>query len=198
MISVNVDVSGAVKMLSDVQQKHVPFATSLAINALAATAVKEMPEQMEKELDKPTPFTRRGYFVLRSSKTNLIAVVHAKTIQEQYLKYQADGGERAPKRRAIPIPAQLKPNQFGNIPRGKIAKLLARPDVFMGEVKGILGVWQRTKATRKANAGLKLLVYLEPDKVVYKPIFNPAKLVELVVHRDADAEFRKALERSLK
>jgi hypothetical protein len=100
--------------LSDFAKRQLPFAVSLALNDTAADVAKNAEKGLAKRLDRPTPFTRRAFAVLRSSRARLAAAVFAKDAQAAYLRFQEEGGERRPKGRAIVVPVNVRLNKFGN------------------------------------------------------------------------------------
>lgn len=110
----------AIRMGSD----QLPYATSVALNAVAKDAADAVTREMPRELDRPTSFTMRAWSVWRASKNNLTAAVFAKDAQAKYLRWQVAGGSRAPNRKALRLPADIKLDAFGNLPRGEIARLV--------------------------------------------------------------------------
>lgn len=121
--------------------KQMPFATAKALTMTAADVRDEVVKELPKHLDKPIAFTRRAFGYQSATKRKLQARVFAKSIQAQYLWYAVEGGTQS----SMIQPANVKLNKYGNIPRGKLKKLIARPDVFYGTIKGITGLWQRGK-----------------------------------------------------
>lgn len=169
MISVKSNIADVTKRLSKIQRKQIPFATSVALNDTAFGLQKEIKRQMPQKLDRPTPWTISGVQVKKSTKKNLTAVVYMagadglpkqNADRNKYIKYQVNGGTRTPKKSKIPVPytKNMKLNKYGNMPRNKVKSLVARPDVFVGNVKGVEGIWQRNKR----NDSIKLLVAFEP------------------------------------
>ncbi|HGJ5878948.1 MAG TPA: hypothetical protein ACHBZ9_07745, partial [Arsenophonus nasoniae] len=39
-------------------------------------------------------------------------------------------------------------NKYGNLPRNKLSQLKSKDNVFIGDIEGIHGVWQRKKAKK--------------------------------------------------
>jgi hypothetical protein len=103
------------------------FAVAKALTDTAREVAREdLPQQAEKDLDNPTPFTKSGFFFTPARKDSLTAVVGAKDRQSSYLHYQVRGGTRRPKRKALRLPSEVELNQFGNMPRGLVAQLIRR------------------------------------------------------------------------
>jgi hypothetical protein len=177
--------------LSDLARRQLPFATSLALNETAQAVEREAAADLERRLDRPTPFTRRGLLVLRSSKARLWADVLFKDLQAAYLRWQEGGGTRNPKGRAIPVPVALPVNAFGNMPRGAVKRAAGRADVFSGRPGGGRlppGLYQRLK-----GGGLRMLVAFEP-RADYEPRLD----FEASAERTARAFFPPAFERALR
>ncbi|MGF6481993.1 hypothetical protein [Paraburkholderia sp. JPY419] len=160
MIELNVrgDMKALAKQLDNFAREQVRFATSQAINSVAAEVAAAERENMKAKLDAPTPFTLAGVAVKRSTKQSLTATVYVKPIQALYLTPSEEqstqvlpGSSRAMLRPANPT----QKNRYGNLPRGRVAALSQRSDVFVGVVQtadgAIDGVWQRPVALRKAR-----------------------------------------------
>lgn len=141
--------------------------------ALTATA-KDLQgfegRRVKRQLDRPTPFTEKGTAITPARKGQLKASVFYKSIQAGYLEKQEEGGTRQPRGRAVVVPVGARLNRYGNMTRGQVRQLLARPDTFSGQVGRAAGIFQRLKGGR-----LKLLVAYEP-RVSYRPRlgFRPA------------------------
>ncbi len=127
-MKINVDTRGLHAEIARLRgmQKQVAYAASRALNATAKKVADAMPAELERALDRPTPFTKRGVRVLRyASGARLEAVVGFMDAQAKYMQWQIDGGSRFPGRGGLRLPTAVKVNEFGNIPRGAIAQLLA-------------------------------------------------------------------------
>ena len=196
------NIDQVVKGLSRIQRKQIPFATSVAINDTAFGLQKEIKRQMPTKLDRPTPWTVSGVLVRKSKKTDLEAFVYMagarglpkeSVDRNQYMKYQVNGGTRYPKKTKIPVPSKnLKVNKYGNMPRNKIKSLVKQKDVFVGNVKGIDGIWQRNK---KDN-GIKLLVGFE-NNADYRPRLPFNRIGQGYTASKFTPNFQRALARAL-
>ena len=184
--------------LSDLARKQVPFATSLALNATAGKVAEAAGDLLTRRLDRPTPFTQRAFAVRRSSRATLAASVFAKDAQAAYLTFAESGGERAPKKRANVIPAGLRLNSFGNMPRGAIKRALARPDVFSGRPKGGKprppGIYERTG---KGGRGALRRLVLYTGAASYSPRLGFAEEARRVAEANMAREFEASLRRAL-
>lgn len=119
-------------VLSRIAATQVPFATAMALNDTAADVERAEILGLRVSLDKPVPFTTRGIYKTRASKGPMPSVqIGVRQIQAGYLVWQVEGGVRGPKGRAIPVPVGIVKNSYGNMPKGKIAQMLARDDVFI-------------------------------------------------------------------
>ena len=178
--------------LSEFKRTQLPFATAKALTDVARYDVKPAIErQIEMVFDRPTPFTRRGVGYRPAYKNAPVARVFIKDVQAGYLTWQETGGVRTPKRRAIVVPVRQRVNQYGNLPRGSVQRLLARKDTFSGRVNGQGGIWQRTR-----KGGLKLLVAYE-DRAEYRPIFNFHKVAREAAELHFPRRFGAALARAI-
>ena len=109
------------------QQKQVLFAASKALNATAKEVQKGVPAMLQKSLDRPTPFTtsEKSTFIKHATKDQLTASVFFKDRQASYLRWQVEGGLRAPTNKALRLPSAVQLDQFGNLPRGIIKQLIS-------------------------------------------------------------------------
>jgi hypothetical protein len=102
------------------------FAVATALTREAKAVEKLLPGELASALDRPSAFTSRGTFVQAARKTDLVSVVGFKDKQASYLKWQVQGGTRAPKRQALRLPSVVQLNDQGNLPPGLIRQLIAR------------------------------------------------------------------------
>lgn len=168
-ISVKDSLDKMVKTLTNIQQHQVPFATALALTKTAQDMQSSLTSGLDV-FDRPTSFTKRAFAVKRAEKRLLTAKVYARPIQAAYLRWQVEGGTRYPKRKGIPIPKGIGLNSYGNMPNKAIQKLLARPDVFSGTVKGIGGIWKRLPDRDGGGSRVELLVAWE-GQAKYRKLF---------------------------
>lgn len=127
-VSVSIDIRDAIRKLERVRRDQVPFAVSKALNDVGQAIQRETPAILQRTLDKPTPFTlsRQGMFLQRATKRKLEAIVGFKPAQSKYLRYQIEGGIRAPTKRALRLPSEQPLDAYGNLPPRTIATLIAR------------------------------------------------------------------------
>ena len=130
-MSVKSDFAAVVERIDSKFWKQIPFATAKALTDTAKDVQRELNTTIDQVFDRPVPFTQKAIGVTFANKATLTSRVFVKDMQAAYLGLQISGGTRTPKKRALVIPGNLLPlNQYGNIPKGKIKALLARPDVF--------------------------------------------------------------------
>ena len=155
-ISVKSDVEKALKGMSRLHKKQMPFAAALGLSMTAKKVAKVEQRMMVRELVRPTPFTIKGVRWQGASKNDfktgrLHSRVYLMPTQAEYLRYQIEGGTRTPKGRAIAVPtSNVKLNRYGNLAggQGRIKRLLAKKNVFQGTIGGVAGIWQRPKRSR--------------------------------------------------
>jgi len=105
-ISVKSDVEKALKGMSRLHKKQMPFAVALGLSMTAKKVAKVEQRMMVRQLDRPTPFTIKGVRWQGASKNDfktgrLRSRVYLMPTQAEYLRYQIEGGTRTPKGTAI-------------------------------------------------------------------------------------------------
>jgi hypothetical protein len=199
---IKIDIKGDMKRASRFlghQKKQIPFAASVAINRSAVKIQKLEKRKIVRDLDNPTPQTIKSIRVKRSSKRDLEAAVFILPAIARFLRYQIDGGTRPPRGRVEAVPVNARLNRYGNIPgrrQGKIAKLIQRPDTFIGTIRGITGVWQRGRG-KSANKTVTLLIAFY-RKTTYQKRFRFFKYAEDALSRIWAREFRRAVDSALR
>ena len=183
-VSIKSNVDEATKWTTNLQKKQIPFATSNAINKTLFQLRKEMMKQTVKKLDKPTPFTQKGFLVQMSKKTNLKGMLFIKDAVEEYLKYQINGGVRSTGKQ-IPVPYKdnAKLNKYGNIV-GKKTGLIKKESQFFGTVKGVNGIWERQKQDNRLK-----LIYALTRTAAYEPKFPFYVIADKFVAAHFDKNF---------
>ena len=213
-ISVKIDGLEAVKAKLSGMGKQIPFAASKALNATAQKVADAMPAELERALDRPTPFTKRGVRILRyASKAKLETTVGFMADQAKYMALQIEGGTRQPGKAGLKIPAAIKLNEFGNIPRGIIAQLVAvarkeqgmkkatsrkikvsaKLDLFYGDPKDQAGKnWPRG-IYKIANGALIPLILFPQVAARYRARFDYPAKAKAIVDREWPRQFDTAL-----
>tara|TARA_R100000479_G_scaffold143671_1_gene79238 strand:+ start:247 stop:846 length:600 start_codon:yes stop_codon:yes gene_type:complete len=183
------------KKLTAMQKKQIPFATAQAINNTLFGLRKEMAKQTVKKLDRPVPFTQRGFLVTKAKKTNLVGVLRIKPEVESYLQYQIDGGVRKPSSKKIPVPItkNKRLNKYGNI-AGKRGGLVKGSKEFIATIGGATGVW---KENRKGQPPTLLIKFHDSVKYSKKP-FDFYKIGRGYINGTYNRQLTKALAKALR
>lgn len=186
------------------QAKQMNFATAVALTKTAQKVRAAIPAGLDRQLDRPTPFTKNGTYLKRAEKTNLVAEVGFKEIQSKYLQLQAEGGTKTPGPAGLRLPGNIQLNAFGNIPRGLIKKLKEAADngTLAPAIVKRLGV---TGNRRKGAAPIQLFYGIPQGKGwegapmgIWRRIPGvngaPGKLVPVIVFEDTPAKYTKRLD----
>ena len=202
-LSVKADTKELTKYLI-IGRKQIPYATSVALNQTAFDVRTSLQRLLPRFIDRPTPSIKNSVQVEQSKKQNLVATVGFvgkgfrrtkwNTSPAVIMGKHITGGTRKPKKRAIAVPVSLKKNQYGNIQRNKVTKLLADKDkYFSGVPKGRTnaGIYERQKK------GLKMLVAWE-DKANYQGGRFPFRRIATnTVNKRYKKRFNAALKNAL-
>lgn len=199
-LSISITGLDAVKRQIANAEKQVAFAASKALNSTAREVQKGIPGVLAQSLDRPTPFTtsEKATFVRPATKSKLEAEVVFKDRQASYLRYQLEGGVRAPARKALRLPSAIGLNQYGNLPKGVIQQLvsIARKESKMGKRKA-----RRIRVSNKLE-----LFYGDPKDVgarnfppgIYKIVPQAggrgSRLIPLIVFPEQSAKYEKRVD----
>ncbi len=149
-INIKTNIKAFEKKVSAMAYKQLPFATALALNALAKDVTVAEQRNEHQVLDRPRPFTTGAIGVRRATKASMEATVFVKDITAAYLEPYEFGGKNKLNSKALlkPVGAVKDLDEFGNLPRNFLRKLAGRRDIYIGAVKtkrGLVnGVWQRS------------------------------------------------------
>lgn len=157
-------VDGARKTSASLRKaaRKFPAAFAEGLNVTLAEIEKKELIEMERKLDRPTPFTKKAFGKFRAKPTKLNAVLYIKPIQASYLKYTIEGGI---------LPSNITPtraarlNKYGNLPskrRGLEGIAGKAKKKFIAEINGTLGVWQRYG---RGGSKVKLLAFVKRNAV---------------------------------
>ena len=147
VVSLNVkhDIDRALRKLTNIEKKQIPFAIALALTKTAQDAQKAITDQIPKVFDRPISATKKAVRIEPAKKTKLVAAVKIKDSffgsppLEKYLAAQIKGGPRRHKRfeRALissghmpankyAVPSKrLRLNRFGNVPASTHVRILS-------------------------------------------------------------------------
>jgi len=183
------------KKLTAMQKKQIPFATAQAINNTLFGLRKEMAKQTVKKLDRPVPFTQRGFLITKAKKTNLVGVLNIRPEVASYLQWVIDGGVRKPSSKKVPVPItkNKRLNKYGNI-AGKRSGLVKGSKEFIATIGGATGVW---KENRKGQPPTLLIKFHDSVKYSKKP-FDFYKIGRGYINGTYDRQLRKALTKALR
>jgi hypothetical protein len=196
------NIDAVMRQLDDFGRRQVPFALSQALNDTANDAGQAVTRAIDRNIDRPTPFTRNAVYVRRSSKAMLASEIGLKPIQADYLRYAVTGGQRLPRRSAIVVPVGIRTNQYGNMPKSAVARILARSDTFLASSRNAKtrhlppGIYQRPPGKSRRRSAPKLLVAFEP-KADYNPILDFYRIVEVAVMTNFDGHLNRRLRGAL-
>ncbi len=135
-------------------KKQIPFATAQALTSVARQIAAAEKTAFQRKLESPTPFTVNAVGSAGARRDNLIAKVFVRDIAAGYLEPLEFGGVHKFNGQALLNPKDVKLNKYGNLSRNKLSQLKAKSNVFIGDIDGINGVWQRVKA-KKSKKGKK-------------------------------------------
>lgn len=203
---IRVEIHGLDKVVARIagMQKQLRYATAVALTRTAGKVKDALPAAMERALDKPTPFTKRGIFVARATTATLTATVGFMDRQARYMRYQIAGGTRTAGSRGIKLPGNIELNTFGNIPKGMVDKLkAAAKDGTVGrKLSKMLNIGDR----RKGAAPIQLF-YGKPvgrgwDKApmgIWRRLpptsaGGKGKLIPVIVFEDTPAHYKPRLD----
>lgn len=169
--------------------KQVAFAASQALNQTARDIAAAMPAEIEQAIDRPVEFTKRGVGILGpgARRDNLQVTVGFKRAQAAYMKWAIEGGTYNPGAKGLRLPAAIKLNEYGNIPKGIIGQLIAVARKEQGLKKATS---RRVKVSSKVD-----LFYGDPTdngkprpRGIYK-VANGA-LIPLIIFPQRSATYR--------
>ena len=206
---------------TDTMAKQLRFATSQALNTVAFEARTAVNSSTRQYFDRPTNFTQKAFFVEKSTKSTLQAIVFAEAAKgrdrARYLRYGIQGGTRSQKGferkflaelvgSGIPSGAQLVPtslvklNASGNVALSTIKFIQKNLNTkgnntfFVGKPVGgdrPPGIWRRSK--------YKLYPYFiaTDQQAKYRERFPIGDIVDKVVDRRFGTYFQSSLEKAL-
>ncbi|VAW65663.1 hypothetical protein MNBD_GAMMA11-1865 [hydrothermal vent metagenome] len=69
-VNVESNLKQLTKNLSEIAEKQIPFAMALTLTRTVRSAQRSEKIAMNRQLDRPTPFTQRGLAIERATKNN--------------------------------------------------------------------------------------------------------------------------------
>jgi hypothetical protein len=206
-LSVHTNFKEVVRNLDDFAKKQIPFIRAKGLNTIGKAVKESEQANIRKVFPTATPFTVNSVAIIPALKSRPEVVIYVRDIAARYLDPYERHGLRVLNSRALLNPKNINLNQFGNLPKGKLAALKARGDIFIGPVrrKGgetINGVWQRIPATKGTKskaakaAHLKLLIRFG-DALPVKQELNYGSTAAKTVAGVSDPAFNAALQFAL-
>ncbi|MBW8640395.1 hypothetical protein K1W69_24600 [Hoeflea sp. WL0058] len=168
-------------------QRQIAFVEASTATKTAGDCKRALERSIDREFDRPVKYTQNAIAIRPALKSRPVARVFVKDRQADYLIYQARGGVRTPKGKALVMPVNARLNRYGNLSRNYLKNQLAKPNVFSGKVNGVAGVYQRMKSGR-----MKLLVAFESE-ARYRKRWNPDSIVRRTAQRMMPIHYRNQL-----
>lgn len=228
------------KELIELEQRHLPFVAALTATRLAQRVKAGTLDVMKRRLDRPTPTTMNSLFVRMATKSRPAKVYFKDSWAsgvpaDAYLQQAVTGGERPHKRfeRALLSRGLMKPgqyaipnpnilNQYGNVNRGTITKLLSALGAaenaagyqanatgskrsrrkgnvmrfFAGKVDGQAGIWEKRESA--FGDAVRPVFVFSDSAPKYRIIFPFFTIAENIVKAHHGAEFAKAFDEALR
>lgn len=128
-------------------RKQIPFATAQALSSVARQIKQAETTAIKRTFDNPTPFTANSVRSQGARKDNLVARLFIMDKAAEYLEPFEMGGQHKLNGRALLNPKNIRLNKYGNLGNRKMDSR-KKDDTFVGEVKGVAGLWQRKKAKK--------------------------------------------------
>uniref|UniRef100_A0A3B0M8B5 Prophage minor tail protein Z (GPZ) n=1 Tax=Arsenophonus endosymbiont of Trialeurodes vaporariorum TaxID=235567 RepID=A0A3B0M8B5_9GAMM len=137
-------------------RRQIPFATAQAMTSVVRKIEQAQKFTLQRQLEKLTQFTIKSVGSKGARKDDLRVKVFVRDIAASYLEPFEVGGVHKLKSAALLNPKNVKLNKYSNLPRNKLSQLKSKDNVFIGDIDGINGVWQRQK-TKKGKKNKKRL-----------------------------------------
>jgi len=176
-------------------RKKLPIATAKAINEIGAKVVNAQRAQIQKKLDRPTPFTIKSVDMperFRAKPNDLSALIFIKKIAQDYLKYVYQGGIERPKKSKIFAPVTSaggeRLNKHGNLIGLKAKKVDNRKDLFLNRN----ALWKREN-----DGGLKLIAVAK-HFIKHRKLLDFFKIGFGVIKKNYDKELDKQIKKVIR
>ena len=225
-ISIRAHVTDAVRYLSDVHKRHIPFAQIYAATLTARLVRTEEVAVMHRVFDKPTPYTINALRVKPATKSDPVATVAFKefggTPAKRFLNPNIHGGGRSQKSHERQLASLLGStflvpgkgmltNAYGNVSGSVFTRILSQLKASSDPMQNATDS-RRSKAKRSNDAFFilkgKNIVMHRKGKTV-KPALIPIRApqyskrfpfyetAQAVVAREFPKQFVVALERAI-
>lgn len=186
MITVSVNAANALRSLN-LTESQIKRISARALNE-TSFAIKKIdgPKGFDKHIDRPTPFTKRGFRVKKAKARKLMSVIYIAPVQAKYLHEQVFGGTRTEKH---PVPGKkIKLNKYGNLTRRATKR------------KGVFSISKGGKNITMIRTGKRTVKTLAiwPTARKYKKRVPFMGIVLKGVKRSFNREYKKAYKRIIK
>lgn len=191
-VSVASNIKQVKKQLTAIQKKQIPFAASLAINDVAFQGRKTEAMAMRRYVDRPTPFSQKGFKVTRANKSTMKGSIEVMPNRWKYIKHVVLGGAatRPGAGHAIPINRALE-NKYGSLPRNKARNLLRQKQHFAITKNGKDYIFKRQGKSIQAQ-----LHFERTTK--HKAKYPLWKMTKAMIARDFPKSFNKRMAYALR
>ena len=192
-IDVEIDIDGAIRGLTELEQRHVPFAAARALTQTAQQGQRRVRQHLPQVFTLRNDWTRRGIRVRPANKRTLQAAVFSR---DWYLGDHETGGTRTPRdARALSVPVGARGSTSQTIPRSRRpARLLSRPRHFIARMaSGKAGIFQRVG---RARLPIRLMYSFEDD-VTFDDTLNMTGVVGETATNDFPVRFHEAVDQAL-
>lgn len=152
-------IAQMIREVRDIPARVLPYAASTALTRVAQLAAKEdLPAEMRRVFDRPTPYALNSLFVQPSTMQTLSARVMVKNtagtggvVPENFLLPEVEGGGRRDKglekalryagilrsgERVVPS-REIALDAYGNVPGGKVRSILNQLRASTGKGAGV-------------------------------------------------------------
>jgi len=147
-VDIGMNINDVTRYMTNIDEKQMPFATSLALTRLAKGGQKDTQAEMKRLFDRPTPYTIRSVYVQPAKKKRQVAVVGIKDRESSknskspadQLRHEFRGGSRGRSRlefwleragkitsREYLVPGEeARLDRYGNISRGQVQQIMSQ------------------------------------------------------------------------
>lgn len=189
--------SGAKSFKENMRQ--LPFATALALTRTVQDAQAEVRRELPSRFTLRNDWVAKGIRIERATKQTLEASIFS---VDDFMILQEKGGTKTPQGRSLAVPLDARTNKRGIITAAnRPTALRSKPGVFRATIRGLDGLWQRVKLSKKRRTlgerTLKLLYVFKPS-VPIKARFGFLDTVRKIVTQRFPRQFELALKQAIR
>ena len=177
------------KKMNVFQRKHLPKATADALNAIALKVANAERAQLQKKLNRPTPFTIKSINYAKATPKHLDAIIFIKDIAAKYLHYPLSGqAEHVPKGKLVPVTGGEEVlNKFGNVQGAKQGTTANKQGRF----------YKGNYLFKREGGGLKLLAVWK-DQIQHRKFMDFFKIGFGLIKKNYDRELDRQIKKAIK